>query len=356
MSTQDHFETELAAALAARADAAVRPDAVDRVRNVDYVPRAHRIRTPVTLGVLAGSAGAVSAVTVVLVGSATPAYAGWSPTPTETSTAPAPSAAASCRSQLSSMPGPGGSPSPSAGSGSWQDVLTDLRGPFTVALYQNGDDYAVCFTSSSFTEIDQVESSGSSGTISNGVMTQVQRRRTGGGLGRVGAPVTAVGSVSRTSSGDLDVVLQNHLSTSGDGPYTLVDGRTAAGVSGVTLVRDDGGDVVATVADGWFVAWWPGDASATAAKVTTGAGTTTESLVTGPSAPPPPSSGTCPSGTSGATGHTGPGGSGTAISCSGSTRVSGSGPAAGGPGPATSSGASTGSGTSGTGVTGDSAS
>ena len=35
-------------------------------------------------------------------------------------------------------------------------MLTDVRGPFTVALFQNGGAYAACFTSSSFTEVTQV--------------------------------------------------------------------------------------------------------------------------------------------------------------------------------------------------------
>jgi hypothetical protein len=80
-----------------------------------------------------------------------------------------------------------------------------------------------------------------------------------------------------TASGDLTQVTQSHLSTS-DGPYTLVDGRVASGVTGVTLVLDDGQNVVTTVADGWFVAWWPDSAGATSAQVTSAGGTTTESL------------------------------------------------------------------------------
>ena len=75
---------------------------------------------------------------------------------------------------------------------------------------------------------------------------------------------------------------QTHLSTTADGPYTLVAGQTENGVTGVTLVRDDGQDVVATVADGWLVAWWPGSASITSAQVTTASGTTPQALVPAP--------------------------------------------------------------------------
>ena len=324
MSTRNQIESRLAATLAARADIVVRPDAIDRLRNVDYRPRGRRMRVPVTLGVLAGTAGAATAAAAVLVvGSATPAYAGWSPVPTDSATSPAPSAAASCQNQLSTMPGPGGSSSTasSSGSGSWESVLTDVRGPFTVALYQNGDEYAACFSSSSFTVINEVESSGSSGRSSVSM---------GASASGSGSPSEATSgtSVSSTATGDLNQVLQNHLTTSNDGPYTLVDGRTKSGVSAVGLV-EDGQDVVATVADGWFVAWWPGSDSATTAQVTTATGTTTEALTAAAPAPPPP--GTCPTGTSGQSAKNASSGTGAGTNCSGAASGSGGAATTGGP-------------------------
>ena len=108
-----------------------------------------------------------------------------------------------------------------------------------------------------------------------------------------------------TASGDLTHVTQSHLSTTSDGPYTLVDGRVGPGVTGVTLVLDDGQDVVTTVADGWFVAWWPDGAGATSAQVASASGTTIETLAwphQGPGGPPA-------SGTSGAVGNSGNSGS-----------------------------------------------
>lgn len=132
-------------------------------------------------------------------------------------------------------------------------------------------------------------------------------------------PAQSSASVSRTSSGSLQQVIQSHLSTAGDGPYTLVDGRTQPGVTGVTLVRDDGQDVVATVAGGWFVAWWLESASAGSAEVTTASGTTTEPLVPGllpappsPGAPCPPSNVTCGGAGSPAGPSTGASGNGSA--------------------------------------------
>ena len=113
--------------------------------------------------------------------------------------------------------------------------------------------------------------------------------------------------------------MQSHLTTASDGAYTLIDGRTEPGVTAVTLVLDNGQDVVATVADGWFVAWWPGSGNVTSAQVTTTAGTTTQPLLPAPlpGGPRPDSSGApSNSGNSGSAGET-----------SGSSGNSGSGPA-----------------------------
>ncbi len=228
------------------------------------------------VGALAGAATAGTALAVVLGGS-TPAYAGWSATPT-TAAAPSSAADASCQSQLSDAP-PGPARA-SLGSGAWQSVLTDVRGPFTVALLQNDGAYAACFTSPSFTEINEL-SSPTAGGAQSGELSVHSGSAAGAGSGGSG-PAAGQSAVvlEGTSSGDLNQVVENHLATTSQGPYTLIDGRVANGVTGVTLVRDDGQDVVATVADGWFVAWWPGAASpATSAQVTKATGTTTEPFV-----------------------------------------------------------------------------
>ena len=290
-------------------------------RAVDYRPRAHRNRLPATLGACAGTAGAAAAASVILIGSAPAAYAGWSPTPS-LAAGPSGATATICHSQLQSMPDDAGSSS--SGSGAWQAVLTDVRGPFTMELYQDGDADAACFSGPSIIEVDQIGSTGSSGGVSNRISVQ-QQASGGGGAGGPGA-TSSSGSVSATASGDLEQVLQNHLTTPSDGPYTLVNGRTGSGVTGVTLVRDDGQHVVASVADGWFVAWWPGGATATSAQVTTDSGTTTEPLQSVLHTGPPaslPDSGT-PTGPSLHSGSEG--GQSTANSGSGNTGDSGSAP------------------------------
>ena len=80
---------------------------------------------------------------------------------------------------------------------------------------------------------------------------------------------------------------------------TLVDGRTGAGVTAVTIERSDGSSVQATVANGWYLAWWPGTVTATNAEVTTASGTTTVAF---PSTPALPAA-ACPSGAHCAAGY-----------------------------------------------------
>ena len=279
------LEDRLSDALAQRA-ASVPRVASERVCSVDYQPRRQRLAVPVAVGAgAAASAATVGTVLAVVLGGAAPAYAGWSPAPSASTTAPpSPQASQSCLTSLPSNEPAGGQ----LGSGSWQSVLTDVRGPFTVALFQNNGAYAACFTSPSFTEVTQVsaaDGSASNAQTQNGIVR-------GSGSGSVpGGSIVAVGG---TSSGDLQNVVQTHLSTTADGPYTLVDGRVATGVTAVTFVRDDGQDVVATVEDGWLIAWWPGGAAATSAQVTNASGTSTEALQSadkggsGPATPPQP--------------------------------------------------------------------
>jgi hypothetical protein len=308
------FEADLSEAFAARA-AAVPIAAASRLRSMDYRPRERRLRAPVTVGAgVLASAGTAGAVLSVVLGGAAPAYAGWSAAPTIPSSSSSPSAAASCQSRLTTTPsGPGGS---GLGSGPWENVLTDVRGPFTVALFQNDGAYASCFTSSSFTQVSMVSSGGSSGSAAGSAGSSASlgastHAGSGGGPGGGGsAGMSSVSLGGGTASGDLTQATQSHLSTTSDGPYTLVDGRVGPGVTGVTLVLDDGQDVVTTVADGWFVAWWPDSAGATSAQVTSASGMTTESLVWlhgSPGGLPAPggSGNTGNSGSSGSSGNSG---------------------------------------------------
>jgi hypothetical protein len=92
-------------------------------------------------------------------------------------------------------------------------------------------------------------------------------------------------------AGPIGSATQSHLVTTSEQPYTFVQGQVASGVTGVTFVRSDGSDVQATVADGSFVAWWPGTAGATSAQIASSAGVATQQLTF--AAPPAPPVGLC---------------------------------------------------------------
>jgi hypothetical protein len=305
MNDVSDLEMELALrqTFAAQADT-VPASAAARVRASDYHPRQHRLRTPVLVGggTLAGAA-TVGAVLSIVLGGAAPAYAGWSAVPTARPAAAAPAlsgntgspssssaAASQCEAALQSPHGPAGIQN----SGTWTPVLTDVRGPFTTMLFDNGSSTAACFESPSFLSTNVFSGSGTSGAASASGTTRVNSMVSASGSAppNPNTPNISVSgaTIEGTASGDLQSVVQNHLSTSQDGAYTLIAGRTADGVTGVTLVRDDGQDVVATVDDGWFVAWWPGSATATSAQVTNASGTTTQAFtgasVVDPSLPP----------------------------------------------------------------------
>jgi hypothetical protein len=270
------LEEELSEALAQRA-ASLPRSATERLRAIDYHPRRHLLAVPVAIGAGAvATAATVGTVLAVVLGGATPAYAGWSAMPS--SSPPSSSAAPDCLSTLASAAsGPSGT---GTGTGTWQTLLTDVRGPFTITLLQNGTSYATCFTGPSFTEVNRITSTSNGSGVQSGTLSVNSQTANSGTSGPQAGGVGSRVSLEGTSSGDLNQILQNHLTTTSDGPYTFIDGRVANGVTGVTLALDDGQSIVATVADGWFVAWWPGDtADATSAQVTKASGTTSEPFV-----------------------------------------------------------------------------
>jgi hypothetical protein len=62
--------------------------------------------------------------------------------------------------------------------------------------------------------------------------------------------------------------------------FGILTGQVGANVTAVTLVLDDGNRVEATVAHGWFAAWWPGTHAVQSAAITTASRTTTQPLNT----------------------------------------------------------------------------
>jgi hypothetical protein len=242
----DQLEHSLREALSHRA-AQLDPDSIARLRAIDYNPRRHRLGRLPAIGALgtAGTAAAVAAI-VILGSNAGPAFAGWQPTPTTPAPGQLAQAEHACGQDL-------GSP-----------VLTDSRGPYTASIYANSTTGDVCLSGSGAS----MSSSSTSVTPTSVAAGQIQ----------------ADGSGTRDSAGNA---------------LTLVDGRTGAGVTAVAIERSDGSSVQATVANGWYLAWWPGTVAATNAEVTTASGTSTLAFPSTPALPAP----ACPSGAHCASGY-----------------------------------------------------
>ena len=281
----DKLETELRAALRERA-AQIPTASIARLTHLDYHPRTRRLRPPMAVGALATAAGTAGAVAVVisLSAGASNAFAGWTPTPTRPAPDQLAAASADCQTQ-----------SPVAG---LPLKLADTRGPFTFAVYADANSSASCIKGPTFTSV-------SSNTTS--------------------APIDVpAGHIFLSSS---------HATNSG-GAYSFADGRTGAGVNAVTLVLDDGTNVQSTVANGWFVAWWPGASNVKSADITTPAGTTNQTFDLGHASPcgaVPCAGSASGSGGGGASGSGGGGASGSG---------GGGGSAVGGGGPVSASGSS----------------
>jgi hypothetical protein len=224
------LESELRATLRERA-AQVPAASTARLTHVDYHPRTRGLRPPLAIGVLAGAASAAGAVValVSLGAGASNAFAGWTPAPTLPSPAQLAAARVDCkaRSPIARLP----------------LKLVDARGPFTFSVYADSNSSATCISGPSFTAV--------SGSMSS-------------------APANVpAGRVLLSSS---------HLTNRDGQAYSFAVGHTGAGVSAVMLVLDAGTKVRATVANEWFVAWWPSAHEVKAADITTPAGVKTQTF------------------------------------------------------------------------------
>ncbi len=222
----------------------------------------HRRRRPLTWAALVGATGVAASVsTLVLVGGGEQyAFAGWSASPTAPAAGQLTAADAGCQARLAQLP-----PSTNKGTdpASLVPELSDVRGPYTVTVFGNGTESGVLLC------------------IATPDGNMAVRWIAGSGA-PAGPGAIAVDQVSVLAHGGQ--------------PYTLVEGRTGAGVTGVTLTLGNGSEVTATDGNGAFVAWWPGSQSVTSATVATATGVSTQPLnLPGPGIPsapksPPPSS------------------------------------------------------------------
>ena len=253
MTTQ--LESDLRSALSSCA-ADVPADAVERVRGAAYQPRrrSQRVRLAV------GGVGVVAIATAggLAVGLAGPAsqgaFAEWSADPT----APAPgqdaSATSACMSQANKV-GDSFATSTSmpivsliqGAAGTWQSVLDDTRGPYTLVALQAPT---------------------AAGTLKATCLSGPGDLSTSPKIFILGPP--AAGTVP--DAGGFGESTWNANPSTG---VTTVLGDVGSAVTGVTLTLSDGSTVAATVGDGFYVAWWPSDVSPVTATATSPSGTVT---------------------------------------------------------------------------------
>lgn len=186
------------------------------------------------------ASGFAAALAVVLVGVGTPsAFAAWTATPTTPT--PGQVAAAETTCKAGAVTPPAGTPVVPT-----NVSLTDTRGPFTLVL----------FGANTATQGALICLSGPDGTQ------------------------FSISSGSQPVPPGVDQITLNRLqgeSANGQS-YVIAEGSAGSEVSGTTLTLSDGSHVTASVGNGLFLAWWPGNATVTSAAVTTASGTTTQAI------------------------------------------------------------------------------
>jgi len=194
------LETELHEAFSAYV-ARIPADAGVRLRAIDYRPRTTCLTPRLTAGALGGAvATAGTVISVIVLGSASPAFAGWSVAPSPASASEATTADSACQAKLASSPG-------FADSSGWNAVTTDVRGPFTVVIFQDGSSAATCFIGPSFTILSRSSVGADSISVSGSA------NQTGGPRGAASSSM-AVGS---TESGDITHMTVAHLNSRSNG-------------------------------------------------------------------------------------------------------------------------------------------
>jgi hypothetical protein len=235
----------------------------EKLRSIDYHPRNHRISPRLTIGALTGAAATAAAVvSIVVLGGAPAAFAGWTPSPTPAVGGQTATADSNCQAQLAELPN-------TSTGGGWNAITTDVRGPYSLVVYQDDSATASCFTGPALTIV--------SSTSGNGVANANTAVESAGQTSGASFSSTMIGT---NGSGSLEHMSVAHLDSTAQGAFTVVEGQVASDVTGVTLVRSDGVDVQTTTGNGWFVAWWPGSEDVTSAEITTPGGVTTQTLNT----------------------------------------------------------------------------
>ncbi len=238
----DLLESELRTAFAARIET-LSPQREARLCAFDYRSRARRHRRIWAAMGTSGTALTGGAVAAILILSSGASVAeGWTAVPSTPSAAAVAAATAACN-WVNDRNGPpilSGTP-----------VLTDGRGSYTAAIYVDGHVAHICISNG------QHEGTG---IEMNGRILSVEAP----GPDQLGSPSGGGGRAPGfpgSSGQEMDV-----------------QGLAGSDVSAVTFKFADGSAVEATVQNGWYFAWWPGDSWPSSVRVTTSTGTLTSPM------------------------------------------------------------------------------
>jgi hypothetical protein len=158
-------------------------------------------------------------------------------------------------------------------------ALTAVHGIYTALInVDNGKVYG-CFTGGNQKDLhaffdEYLVSFGRVGRAPGADQISVPYPKDGGGGG--GRSFGGPGGHSSQAHQEARVA---RLQGGGYGPYTL--GRVGSNVSAIAVTFANRRTVSATIADGWYFAWWPWVSKPTSVTVTTGSGTITSPLTVG---------------------------------------------------------------------------
>ena len=148
------LESKLREGFALKASA-IPTQAGERLHGIDYRPRTGRTLPRVTVASLAGVAATTGVVASGDPWKSQPAFAGWSPSPTPASAVQTASAESACQAQLSAAPA---RPDPASAGAShpWvTSIATDVRGPFTLVIYESGATNESCLSGPTITMVSE---------------------------------------------------------------------------------------------------------------------------------------------------------------------------------------------------------
>jgi hypothetical protein len=279
------FDRELMSALDARAND-VTADAIERVTSFNYHPRRHRRRTVTLWGT--GGAATIAALVAAVIGVFGPgvpaAFASWTPHTSVPADGQVSTAEQTCIQAIQTLAqGIASASGTSSPATTWQPVIDDVRGSFTLVAYSTTDGstgVASCLTGgASWGDGPHVtlSYSGGNGVTMMGSLNGLSYGGTGThptvyvvahGFRELNTPV-AIGAVSNPSI--------NWNSVSDD---QIALGRVGSGVTAVTLNLSDGTVVQTTVANGMYAAWWPGSTTVATVSYTNSAGTYSQTAPT----------------------------------------------------------------------------